>query len=91
MENLAFMKRTADKLFGDDYQWSVLGAGRHQMHFATQAVMMGGNVRVGLEDYQYNRTGQLSNPQIVERAVTTIRAMGYEVASIEQAREILEV
>ena len=55
MENLMFMKRTADKLFGDDYQWSVLGAGRHQMPFATQAVMMGGNVRVGLEDSLYHR------------------------------------
>ena len=54
-------------------------------------VSLGGHVRVGLEDYQYNRTGQLSNPQIVGRAATTIRAMGHEVASIEQAREILEV
>jgi hypothetical protein len=60
MENLLFMKRTADKLFGDDYQWSVLGAGRSQMPFATQAVMMGGNVRVGLEDSLYIGRGKLA-------------------------------
>ena len=50
IDNLMFMKRTADQLFGDDYLWSVLGGGRHQMPFCTQAAMMGGNVRVGLED-----------------------------------------
>ena len=55
-----FMKRTADKLFGDDYLWSVLAAGRHQIPFATQAVMMGGNVRVGLEDSLYIGRGQLA-------------------------------
>ena len=53
MRNLIFMKGTADRLFGDDYRWSVLAAGRHQMPFATQAAMMGGNVRVGLEDSLY--------------------------------------
>ncbi|MEJ2122998.1 MAG: 3-keto-5-aminohexanoate cleavage protein, partial [Alphaproteobacteria bacterium] len=50
MENVIFMKQTADRLFGDDYVWSVLGAGRNQMPIATQSAMMGGNVRVGLED-----------------------------------------
>ena len=58
-----FMKRTADKLFGDDYRWSVLGAGRHQIPFATQAVMMGGNVRVGLEDSLYIGRGQARQEQ----------------------------
>src|SRR5262249_61190310 len=60
MENLMFMKRTADKLFGNDYSWSVLGAGRNQMPFATQAGMMGGNVRVGLGDSLYIGPGQLA-------------------------------
>ena len=50
MQNVMFMKDTADRLFGDDYIWSVLAAGRHQMNFTTQAAMLGGNVRVGLED-----------------------------------------
>jgi uncharacterized protein (DUF849 family) len=52
-ENLTHMKRIADKLFGDRYQWSVLAAGRHQMPLATQAALMGGNLRVGLEDSLY--------------------------------------
>jgi len=58
--NLQFMKETADRLFGDDYNWSVLGAGRAQMPFATQAAMMGGNVRVGLEDSLYISRGKLA-------------------------------
>ena len=56
-ENLLHMRRTADKLFGDDYEWSVLAAGRHQMPIATMAAMMGGNVRVGLEDSVYIAKG----------------------------------
>ena len=53
LDNLLFMKRTADRLFGDQYLWSVLAGGRHQMNFCTNAAMMGGNVRVGLEDSLY--------------------------------------
>ena len=60
MRNLMFMKETADHLFGDDYHWSVLGAGRMQMPFATQSAMMGGNLRVGLEDSLYIGRGQLA-------------------------------
>jgi uncharacterized protein (DUF849 family) len=58
--NLMFMKETADRLFGDDYRWSVLAAGRFQMPFATQAAIMGGNVRVGLEDSLFIRRGELA-------------------------------
>ncbi len=59
-DNLTFMKQTADKLFGKDYRWSVLAAGRHQMNFATQAAMLGGSVRVGLEDSLYIGKGRLA-------------------------------
>ena len=63
IRNLMFMKETADRLFGDAYRWSVLGAGRHQMPFATQAAMMGGNVRVGLEDSLYIGPGEMATEQ----------------------------
>src|SRR5260221_7852131 len=91
MENLAFMKRTADKLFGDDYQWSVLGAGRNQIPFATQAVMMGGNVRVGLEDSLYIGRGKLakSNAEQVAKVRRLIEELGYQVATAKEARETL--
>ena len=91
MENLMFMKRTADKLFGDDYQWSVLGAGRIQIPFATQAVMMGGNVRVGLEDSLYIGRGQLakSNAEQVAKMRRLIEELGYQVATPKEAREML--
>ena len=91
VDNLIFMKRTADKLFGDDYQWSVLGAGRVQIPFATQAVMMGGNVRVGLEDSLYIARGQLakSNAEQVAKMRRLIEELGYQIASAKEAREIL--
>jgi uncharacterized protein (DUF849 family) len=91
VDNLMFMKRTADKLFGDDYQWSVLGAGRSQMTFGTQAVMMGGNVRVGLEDSLYIGRGQLakSNAEQVAKIRRLIEELGYQVASPKEARAIL--
>jgi len=91
MDNLAFMKRTADKLFGDSYQWSVLGAGRHQIPFATQAVMMGGNVRVGLEDSLYIGRGKLakSNAEQVAKMRRLIEELGYEIATPKEAREML--
>ena len=60
LDNLLFMKRTADKLFGKEYLWSVLAGGRHQMNFCTTAAMMGGNVRVGLEDSLYIGPGKLA-------------------------------
>jgi uncharacterized protein (DUF849 family) len=91
MDNLMFMKRTADKLFGKDYRWSVLGAGRSQMPFATQAVMMGGNVRVGLEDSLYIGRGKLasSNAEQVAKIRRIIEELGYEVATPKEARAML--
>jgi uncharacterized protein (DUF849 family) len=90
-DNLLFMKRTADRLFGNDYSWSVLGAGRNQMPLATQAVMMGGNVRVGLEDSLYISRGELatSNAQQVAKIRRIIEELGYEVASPSEARTML--
>jgi uncharacterized protein (DUF849 family) len=77
LENLMFMKSTADRLFGrDKFEWSVLAAGRHQMPFLTQAALMGGHVRVGLEDSLFIERGKLavSNAQQVEKIVRIIRS-----------------
>ena len=91
MENLMFMKKTADKLFGDQYRWSVLAAGRFQMPFATQAAMMGGHVRVGLEDSIFIGRGKLadSNAQQVAKIRHIIEELGYEAATPDDAREML--
>ena len=87
------MKRTADRLFGSDYQWSVLGAGRNQLPIAAQAVAMGGNVRVGLEDSIWIGPGQLaeSNAQQVRHVRQIIEGLGLEIASPDEAREILQL
>ena len=91
-ENLIFMKETADKLFGDDYRWSVLGAGRHQMPLITQAAMMGGNVRVGLEDNLYIGAGQLarSNAEQVAKIRRIIEELGLAIATPDEAREWID-
>jgi uncharacterized protein (DUF849 family) len=91
IDNLLFMKRTADRLFGDQYLWSVLAGGRHQIPFATQATMMGGNVRVGLEDSLYIGRGKLasSNAEQVAKIRRLIEELGYEVASPAEARAML--
>jgi uncharacterized protein (DUF849 family) len=91
MENLIFMKQTADRLFGDQYRWSVLAAGRSQMPFATQAAMMGGNVRVGLEDSLYIGRGRLatSNAEQVTKIRHILEELGYEIATPAEARETL--
>jgi len=91
MENLMFMKRTADKLFGNEYLWSVLGAGRAQMPFATQAALMGGNIRVGLEDNLYISRGKLakSNAEQVAKIRTIVEELGYEIATPSEARQML--
>ena len=91
VDNLMFMKKTADKLFGDQYRWSVLAAGRHQMPFATQAAMMGGHVRVGLEDSLFISRGKLatSNAQQVAKIRHIIEELGYEAATPDDAREML--
>lgn len=92
LENLVYMKSTADRLFGRDaYQWSVLAAGRHQMPFLTQAALLGGHVRVGLEDSLFIGRGTLaaSNAQQVEKIVRIIHEMGHEPATPEEARAML--
>jgi len=91
MDNLMFMKATADKLFGKEYLWSVLGAGRFQMPFATQATMMGGNVRVGLEDSLFIARGKpaASNAEQVTKVRRIIEELGYEIASPADARAML--
>jgi uncharacterized protein (DUF849 family) len=90
-ENLAHMRRIADKLFGDQYQWSVLAAGRHQMSFVTQAALMGGNVRVGIEDSIYVGKGQLakSNAEQVSRIRRILEELSLEVATPTEARALL--
>lgn len=91
LDNLVFMKRTADRLFGDDYQWSVLGAGGAQMPLAASAAQMGGNVRVGLEDSLLITRGTLaeSNAQQVEKVRRLVEELGTEVATPDEARELL--
>jgi uncharacterized protein (DUF849 family) len=93
LDNLMFMKRTADRLFGSDYLWSVLAGGRHQMNFCTTAAMMGGNVRVGLEDSLYIGPGKLakSNAEQVTKIRRIIEDLGYEAATPAEAREILHL
>jgi len=90
-ENLAFMKRTADKLFGDAYRFSVLGAGRHQMALAAVGATLGGSVRVGLEDSIYLERGRLarSNAEQVARIRTILEALSLEVATPAEARAML--
>jgi uncharacterized protein (DUF849 family) len=92
-EDVMHMKRTADRLFGDQYQWSVLGAGRNQLPIAAQSVSMGGNVRVGLEDSLWAGAGKLaeSNAQQVRLVRSIIENMGLEIASSDEAREMLEL
>ncbi len=92
-ENLVHMRRIADKLFGDAYRWSVLAAGRHQLGFVTQAAIMGGNVRVGLEDSLYAGKGRLATSNAEQ--VTIVRAilenLSLEIASPTEAREMLNL
>ncbi len=90
-ENLAHMRRIADKLFGDQYQWSILAAGRHQMPFVTMGAIMGGNVRVGIEDSIYVGKGQLakSNADQVARICTILEGLSLEIATPAEARSLL--
>ncbi len=90
-DDVLHMKRTADRLFGDDYRWSVLGAGRNQLPIAAIAAAMGGHVRVGLEDNLWAGKGRLaeSNAQQVRAARQIIEGLGLEIATPEEAREIL--
>jgi uncharacterized protein (DUF849 family) len=91
-EDLLHMKRTADRLFGDAYRWSVLGAGRHQVALTTQAALLGAaGVRVGLEDSVHLRRGVRaeSNAAQVERTVRILDELSLEPATPAEAREIL--
>lgn len=92
-EDVAHMKRTADRLFGDDYRWSVLGAGGSQLRIATHAIALGGNVRVGLEDSLWAGRGKLatSSADQVRMVRKVIEGQGLEIATPDEAREILEL
>ena len=91
LDNVLFMKRTADRLFGEDYVWSVLAAGRHQIPVATQAAMLGGNVRVGLEDSLFIDRGQLAanNAEQVRKVRRLLEELGHEIATPSDARSML--
>jgi uncharacterized protein (DUF849 family) len=90
-DNVVFMRRTADRLFGTEYVWSVLAAGRHQMPLITQAAMMGGNVRVGLEDSLFIGRGALasSNAQQVTKIRTILNELGMQPATPDEVRQML--
>ena len=92
-ENLVFMKQTADRLFGDDYEWSILGAGRHQMSLCTMGAMMGGNVRVGLEDSLYAGRGKLAenNAEQVAKIRRIVEELSLEIATPDEARDRLHL
>jgi uncharacterized protein (DUF849 family) len=92
-EDVLHMRRTADRLFGDQYQWSVLGGGRNQIYIATQSAVMGGNVRVGLEDSLWIGKGQLAktNADQVSKIRRILEELGLEVATPDDARKILKL
>ena len=92
-EDVLHMKRTADRLFGADYRWSVLGAGRHQMPIAAQAAAMGGNVRVGLEDSLWIGAGRFAetNAAQVAQMRQILEGLGLAIATPEEARAMLSL
>ena len=91
LDNLVHMNRVAERLFGGSYEWSVLAAGRNQMPFATTAAMLGGNLRVGLEDSLYAGPGRLaeSNAQQVSQIRSIVEGLGMQIASPDEARSRL--
>ncbi len=94
VELLSYVQATADRLFGrENYQWSVIGAGRHQMRIATLAALLGGNVRVGLEDSLYLRKGELakSSADQVRKIRTILEELSFEIATPDEARERLHL
>src|SRR6185437_21456 len=90
-ENLLHMRATADRLFGDDYYWSILGAGRHQTNLVTMGAILGGSVRVGLEDSIYLAKGELakSNADQVAKICRILTELSLETASPREARDML--
>jgi uncharacterized protein (DUF849 family) len=93
IQNLMFARETANRLFGDQYVWSVLAAGRHQMAFTTTAGILGGNVRVGLEDSLYIGKGQLakSNAEQVAKIRRILEDLSLDIATPAEARQILKL
>ncbi|MDO5368945.1 3-keto-5-aminohexanoate cleavage protein [Paracoccus sp. (in: a-proteobacteria)] len=91
VEDVMHMKRTADRLFGDNYRWSVLGAGRNQLPIAAISAANGGHVRVGLEDNLWAGKGRLAetNAEQVRAARQIIEGLGLQVATPDEARELL--
>ncbi len=92
-ENLVHMRRIANKLFGDDYKWSILAAGKYQMSFVTMGAIMGGNIRVGLEDSLYVGKGELakSNADQVAKVRRIVEDLSLEVATPTEARAMLNL
>jgi len=92
-DDVAHMKRTAQRLFGDQYVWSVLGAGRSQMPIASMAAGMGGNVRVGLEDSLWDGPGRLaeSNAAQVRRVRSILEGLSLSIATPDEARSMLSL
>jgi uncharacterized protein (DUF849 family) len=92
-DDVSHMRRTADRLFGDQYIWSVLGAGRHQMNIASMAAARGGNVRVGLEDSLWDGPGQLAetNAAQVRRVRSILEGLSLSIATPDDARKILSL
>jgi len=92
-DDVAHMKRTADRLFGNDYVWSVLGAGRFQMPIASMAAAMGGNVRVGLEDSLWDGPGNMaqSNAAQVRRVRAILEGLSLSIATPDEARDLLSL
>jgi uncharacterized protein (DUF849 family) len=92
-EDVAYMKRVADRLFKGEYQWSVVGAGRHQMSIARQAAELGGHVRVGLEDSLWIDKGRLasSNAEQVTKVRAMLNELGIDAATPDEARSILHL
>jgi uncharacterized protein (DUF849 family) len=92
-KDVLHMKRTADRLFGDAYLWSVLGAGRHQMFVAAQSAVMGGNVRVGLEDSLWLGRGTLAktNDEQVAKIRRILEELSLQVATADEARTMLKL
>ena len=90
-EDLAHMKRTADRLFGDDYHWSILGAGKNQISLASIGAAQGSNVRVGLEDSLWIGPGQLakSNADQVNKIRHVLKGLSLDIASPDEARQML--
>ena len=93
IENLGHMRRIATKLFGSDYQWSILAAGRHQTRFVTTGALMGGHVRVGLEDSLYLSRGvpAKSNAEQVAKIRHILEELSLQIAGPDDVREMLQL